>query len=213
MTSRPQLIETMRVEAGGTMPLLDGHIARLQASCAALAYATPDIEALRRELSHRVRSLDPTQTWRLRLLVAEDGSWSLDQGPLATSPDPLAVVVTGPRRSGDEAWLCHKTTRRPWYEDAARWLADHPDIFDVLYWNDEGLMCEGSRSNLYMQADDGTWLTPPLGAGLLPGVQRAALLQAGLVREHAFTREAFLEARARRISNALRGWRDVVIAA
>jgi para-aminobenzoate synthetase/4-amino-4-deoxychorismate lyase len=38
-------------------------------------------------------------------------------------------------------------------------------------------MTEGARSNLFIQLD-GRWLTPPLAAGVLPGVMRAVLLDA-----------------------------------
>jgi len=208
---RPHLIETLRVERGGAMPLLEGHLDRLRASCAALGHAAPDIAAIREELARCAAGLDTGQAWRLRLLTAPDGRHTLEHGPLATPQDPLPVIVTGPRKGGSEFWLRHKTTHRPWYEDAAAWLAAHPHIFDILYWNGHGEMCEGSRSTLYMQSEDGRWLTPPLRAGLLPGVQRAALLRAGRAEEAAIDRDTFLRASAWRISNALRGWRDVVL--
>lgn len=210
MTDRPRLIETLRVEPGGDLPLLEGHLARLQASALALGYGV-DIAAVRTLLLQRAAGLDAHQSWRLRLLLACDGHCTLEHGPLHTPPDPLRVVVTGPRQGKARNWLQHKTTFRPWYESATDWLAQHPDIFDVLYWDEDGMMCEGSRSTIYVQADDGSWLTPPLSAGVLPGVQRAALLQSGRVREAPFSRDTFRRATRRRISNALRGWRDIQI--
>ena len=213
VTPPPRLIETLRVEPGGTLPLLEGHLTRLQASCAALGYPAPDIAALREQLTQRAAQLDTARAWRLRLLAGHDGSHTLEHSPLATPGDPLPVVLRGPRDGGAAFWLRHKTTHRPWYEDAARWLAGHPTVFDILYWNEDGMMCEGSRSNLYMLASDNRWLTPPLSSGALPGVQRQALLQAGLAHEAPISRDAFLQARAWRISNALRGWRDVIPAA
>ena len=119
--------------------------------------------------------------------------------------------MQGRRMAGAESWLRHKTTHRPWYESATQWLGSHPDIFDVLFWNENGEMCEGSRSNLYMQAGNGKWLTPPLEAGVLPGVQRQALLQAGLAEEAPVRRDDFLQAKGIRISNGLRGWCDAII--
>ena len=104
-------------------------------------------------------------------------------------------------------------THRPWYQAATEWLAEQEQVFDILFWNERDEMSEGSRTNLFMQADDGRWLTPPLASGALPGVQRQAILDAGLAMEATIHREAFLAAKAWRVSNALRGWCDAVPAA
>lgn len=207
----PSLIETMRVEPGGLVPLLEGHLQRLHRSCAALGHSWPGEAAVRDRVAQTIAGLHDGQTWRLRLLLAPDGGLSLETGLLAPPRTPLKVALRGPRAAGAENWLRHKTTHRPWYEHAAQWLADHPDVFDVLYWNENGEMCEGSRSNLYMRTPGGGWLTPPLGSGALPGVQRQALLDAGLVEVGPIHRDDFLRAPAWRISNALRGWRDAVL--
>lgn len=206
----PSLIETIRVETGHTLPLLDLHLERLQRSSSALCYPCPEEASIRAQVIRAVANLEPSAWWRLRLLLASDGNLSLETTPLAPPQPPLKVVLQGQRMSGAAPWLLHKTTHRPWYEAAAHWLATHPDIFDVLYWNEEEDMCEGSRSNLYVQTTDGRWLTPPLQSGALPGVQRAALLRGGLVEEARISRQDFLQAKAIRISNGLRGWCDVV---
>src|SRR5690606_5250737 len=127
----PSLIETMRIEPGGAMPLLDGHLARLQRSSAALGHVWPGEPALRDQVARAAEGLDAGSWWRLRLLLAPDGGLSIETGPLAPPRPPFKVVAQGPRARGAEAWLRHKTTHRPWYEDATRWLAAHPDIFDV----------------------------------------------------------------------------------
>src|SRR5690606_32019032 len=135
-------IETMRVEAGAAMPLLDGHLERLHRSSAALGYKWPGEEAVRKQVAGAVADLDAGQAWRLRLLLAARGDISLASSPLPDLPSPLSVMVQGPRMRGGEAWLRHKTTHRPWYQQATHWLAENPDVFDVLYWNENGEMCE-----------------------------------------------------------------------
>lgn len=209
----PQLIETMRVESGGHMPLLTGHIARLHRSSQQLAYVWPGEGAIRHQVAEAVDRLNPGASWRLRLLLTADGALSLETSPLGPTTPPLQVVVRGPRIAGSETYLRHKTTHRPWYESAQQWLTAHPEIFDVLYWDEDQQMTEGSRSNLYIQAGDGRWLTPPVHTGVLPGVQRQALLDAGLVETAEIGLNEFLQASAWRISNALRGWVDVVLVA
>lgn len=207
----PSLIETMRREPGGNIPLLELHLQRLRRSCEALGYAWPGGAAIRSRIAAASGNMDPARAWRLRLLLSPDGMTDVQHGPLEPTQQPVRVVMAGVRMSGADCWLRHKTTHRPWYEAAARWLGEHPDIFDVLYWTEDGAMCEGSRSNLYVQTPEGVWLTPPLQCGVLPGVQRQALLEAGLAREAAISREDFLSAPAWRISNGLRGWCDAVV--
>lgn len=210
-SAAPSLIETMRIEVGGGMPLLEGHLQRLRRSSLTLGHVWPGAAPIRERLRGEVAELDTDRAWRVRMLLAPNGSVSVTHGPLMALPDPLPVMIAAqPRDGGAEMWLQHKTTHRPWYQETAAWLDAHPEIFDVLYWNEDGQMCEGSRTNLYMQTADGCWLTPPLKMGALPGVQRAALLEAGQVVEASITREEFLRAGRWRISNALRGWRDAV---
>lgn len=209
--SPPSLIETMRAEPGAVVPLLEGHLARLQRSSKTLGNPWPGEQAVRDKLAQALKPLALEQSWRLRLLLDNVGTLSLETAPLPTLSLPLKVAVSGPRASGAERWLQHKTTHRPWYVEATQWLANHPEIFDVLYWNEDGLMSEGSRSNVYIQTETGRWLTPPTESGALPGVQRQALLDSGQVDVAVIHRDDFLQARQVRISNALRGWCDAII--
>ncbi|HLU00323.1 MAG TPA: aminotransferase class IV [Burkholderiaceae bacterium] len=209
--ARPSLIETMRLERGAHFPLLEGHLRRLERSSAELAYPWPGKDAVMKSIRQATSELDPGASWRVRMLMAPDGRLSVETGPLPALPSPLKVVMQGPRMRGAHAWLLHKTTHRPWYAAATEWLSTHPEIFDILYWNEDGWMSEGSRSNLYIETQDGRWLTPPLNAGVLPGVQREALLCSGQVMEAAIHKDDFLRAKACRISNGLRGWQDVIV--
>ena len=204
----PSLIETMRVEPGHSLPLLPEHLFRLERSCRELEYSWPGIEEILDAIRACLATLDASSLWRMRLLLAPGGTLSLETSPMQPVTDVLRVVLAGPRASGAEAFLQHKTTHRPWYREASEWLSTHPDTFDVLFWNEDGEMSEGSRSNVYMLRDDGVWVTPPVKAGALPGVQRQALLDAGVVTEANISRDSFVQARAWRVSNALRGWCD-----
>ncbi|GAB2902182.1 aminotransferase class IV [Paralcaligenes ginsengisoli] len=208
--SSVQLIETMRVEPGRIIPLLSGHSRRLRASCAALGHAWPG-EPLFQAIGHHVAGLDAAHSYRLRLLLDPNGHYSLESTVLAITLPPVRLHLSPMALEADAFWLQHKTTHRPWYAGAQDWLAQNPQFFDVVFCNRNDEVCEGSRSNLYIQNAAGAWLTPPLACGLLPGVQRQALLDDGLVREARITRRDLLAAKAIRISNALRGWLDATL--
>ncbi len=76
----------------------------------------------------------------------------------------------------------------------------------MLFFNAAGELTEGARSNVFVKLG-GRWWTPPLTAGLLPGVMRAALLDdpAWAAGERRLTRGDLFDAEAVVVCNALRG--------
>lgn len=208
----PSLIETMRLEQG-RIALWPGHRARLLASARTLGYPL-DAAKLDGWMAERIRHFTEDTPRRLRLLLAADGQLSLESAPLPSTPEPvriaLAAETLGPEAAldADAFWLRHKTTHRPWFDAAQRWLQGHPGHFDLVFGNAAGDLCEGSRCTIYIQDTRGAWLTPPLANGLLPGVRRRALLDEGLAREARLSLADLRQAPALRVSNALRGWLD-----
>jgi para-aminobenzoate synthetase / 4-amino-4-deoxychorismate lyase len=109
-----------------------------------------------------------------------------------------------PTRSSDFL-LRHKTTHRAEYDRGWR-EAEARGGFDMLFFNERDELTEGGRSNVFVKLD-GRWWTPPLDAGLLPGVMRQVLLDdAGFgARERVLTIRDVRDAEALLVCNALRG--------
>ena len=210
------LIETIRTDAAGQAALWPYHEARLTHSAHALGFA-----AVPAGLTDRIRSAvaacPPHPDFRVRLLFTRQGEATCEAHPLGALAVPaklaIATRVLGPCAvlNPQEPLLRHKATYRPWYDAATAWLAQHPDCFDLLFENEHGALCEGSRTNVYVLRD-GQWLTPDTSAGCLPGTQRAALLASGRVRVASLTLADLPHAQGLRLSNALRGWFDVRLA-
>ena len=90
----------------------------------------------------------------------------VDLSPLPPAADrPVTLVVDDEPVDPRARWLHHKTTRRRTYSERA---ARHPDADDVLLMNDRGEVTESTVANLAVRLG-GTWFTPPLSAGCLPG--------------------------------------------
>jgi 4-amino-4-deoxychorismate lyase len=208
-TLTPSLVETMHVDGAGQIPLLAYHLARLQASCLALNYVWDDA-GTRQDLDATAAKTTESGSHRLRLLYFPEGRRTLQLAPLPALPTRLSICLWPERLSSDEPWLRHKTTYRPWYATMTQWLSTQPTIFDALCCNERGELCEGSRSNVYLFLEE-QWFTPPTSSGCLAGVQRAMLLDQGLVHERLLYEEDVLHASHLRISNALRGWREVAL--
>ena len=56
----------------------------------------------------------------------------------------------------------------------------------MIFRNERGELTEGARSNIFIERD-GLLLTPPLTAGVLPGILRAELMAQGRAREAVLT--------------------------
>lgn len=193
--ARPALLETMRLE-GGRVALLDGHLARLAGS--ARWHGIPLDAAAVRALVEAERG-----DARLRLLLAPDGAARLERAPLpAPLEGPAALAFAAAPVSSRDPGLFHKTADRSRY-DARR--LERPDCFDVILVNEAGAPTETAIGSLVAEVG-GERVTPPLEAGLLPGVFRAALLARGEVRERPLTRAEVAAAPRLWLVNALRGW-------
>ena len=68
------------------------------------------------------------------------------------------------------------------YDDARR----RSGRFECLFERPDGLLTEGSFTNIFVERD-GRLLTPPARLGLLPGVKRRALIEAGRAEEAELT--------------------------
>lgn len=208
--TNPSLIETLRLDADGDVPLLPGHLTRVATSAEALRYRWPGEDVWIMQVAQALQGL-PKVAHRVRVLTAPDGAIAVETAPLLPLGERPLVSLAPAVLDSQEPYLQHKTTRRDWYEPASAWLAQHPAYFDLLFFNERGELCEGSRSNVYVLLEQG-WVTPPVSSGLLPGVQRAALLESGAVQEAVLTATDLQRAQSVRLSNALRGWFEVTVA-
>ena len=145
--------------------------------------------------------------WRVRLLLDRFGQPRAEAFALQPTATPVRLqLATRPLAEAHGEWVRFKTTRRAHY--AAFAPAPGSGIFDTVLFNAEGEITESTFGNLAMQMDDGRWLTPPLGCGLLPGVGRAVALREGRVQEGAVRVQDLHRVRRWAFINSLRGWLD-----
>ena len=199
------LIETMRFTPEAGIPLLELHLERIKGSAAELGFAF-DRHAVRNAIQALCFEADAPA--RLRLLAARSGAYCLELGELpAPLSEPVSCAVLRlPVDSGD--WrLRHKSSDRHFYEDALA-AAHGVGASEALLIRDDGLVTEGSFTNLFVERD-GRLLTPPASLGLLPRVLRRSMIEAGRAVEAELTladlEHGFL------LGNALRGLMSAVL--
>lgn len=204
-----ELFETLRLEAG-RYPLLRLHLERLQASSASLGF-TCELPRLSAALAAAATS-HPEGVFRVRLLLRHDGTHVTDVSPLTDdAAAERTAVFASDAVSADDYLLRHKTTARCRYDRALAALADRPTVFDAIFCNERGEVCEGARSNVFV-AHGGLLLTPPPSCGLLPGVLRRQLLESGRAVERILRRTDLQRASGLYLGNALRGLVAVTLA-
>jgi para-aminobenzoate synthetase/4-amino-4-deoxychorismate lyase len=119
--------------------------------------------------------------------------------------EPVTLLLADEATHAHDVFLRHKTSIRSRY-DAAWRAAESEGAFDTLFFNERGELTEGGRSNVFVKIA-GRWYTPPLSAGVLPGVMRGVLLDdpAWDAIECPLTRESLAHAQEIVVCNALRG--------
>ncbi len=196
-----ELLETLRLEQGAYW-FIDRHLARLRHSAAHFGFALE--EAVVHAVLDVTAATHPSDSWRVRLRVDREGVPHVDIYVIEPEPENVCVTLAGSAIEGDRDFLLHKTTERSAYGRHA----PGPGVFDVLLWNERGELTEFTRGNLVVEIN-GRRLTPPVSSGLLPGVLRAELLEAGEIEEAVLRREDLGRASRLAFINSVRGWIDV----
>jgi para-aminobenzoate synthetase / 4-amino-4-deoxychorismate lyase len=196
------LLETMRLSEGAIVRRA-GHLARMAASAAYFGF--PWSQARIEACLDGARQAHPAGDWRLRLLVDASGTPNATCTALERNARPLRVALASSPIDSRNPFLCNKTTCRTVYETAR---AARPDVDDVLLFNEAGELTESTIANLVVEIGGVAW-TPPLACGLLGGVYRADLVQAGAVRERRLTPADLVHATSLWLVNSLRGRIDV----
>jgi para-aminobenzoate synthetase/4-amino-4-deoxychorismate lyase len=98
----------------------------------------------------------------------------------------------------------HKISYRQFYDGERERLKALTGADEAVFLNADGALCEGSFTSLFIEKG-GQLFTPPLSAGLLPGILRQDLLETGRAHEKALTPDMLEQADAIYLGNSLRG--------
>lgn len=199
-----QLLETIRYR-DGVWRLLERHLRRLADS--ADYFGVPlDLDEVEKRLA-RTGMGEPADGV-VRVLVDRRGNIGLEvTTPPAPGELPVRLAVDDVPVDLSDPFLYHKTTRRHHLEAARR---RHRWANDVVLVNPRGEVCETTIGNLVVRLDD-RWYTPPIESGCLPGVERAELLERGVITERVVTLKDLASASEVARINSVRGWEPAVV--
>lgn len=205
-----ELLETLLYQPGQGYVFLEEHLVRMRRSAEYFGWAFPETE-IRQALAQAAMQVETAgngSSARVRLLLSRDGACRAEWAELGPHPhEPVALLLAARQTDPTDLFLYHKTTRRQAYDDDLR-SARQRGYFDVLYLNTRGELTEGAITNILVEID-GQWYTPPVECGLLPGIWRQSLLNAGQVAEKVLTVDDLRRASRVVVGNSVRGGIEV----
>ena len=205
-----QLIETILWQPGQGYWLFDLHLERLADSALYFGFFC-DLRRIAGELSFLAEKFDRTTPWRVRLLLAKDGTPTISAAscpaPLGgdKKESPLKIMLAKKQTSSASPFLFHKTTLRELYEEERK-QALAKGYFDVIFQNEKGEVTEGAIANIFIKKGD-IFTTPPIECGLLNGVFRRYFIAAhpDQVRIAPLFLDDIMTAEAVYLANSVRG--------
>jgi para-aminobenzoate synthetase/4-amino-4-deoxychorismate lyase len=211
LPSKVGLFETILVRQGEAQNL-DLHLERLTHSAQALGIPSSRAE-IKKVIGIALENCTIETQYRLRLDLDHAGQASYQLVPLIPLTTPVKIfwaseILPNPSNAilhSGNVLLGHKVSSRNTYDQAWK-IAEELGGFDAIFVNEQGFVTEGGRSSIFIKSGD-RWLTPPVAAGLLPGVMRSIILNDPKWNAHEanLTIEELRNAKEIMLSNALRG--------
>lgn len=164
------IFETL-LTRGSEVAELNRHLRRALASANELAIPMPGEETLRNEISE-VLSRSDFEVGRLRISFSHDGH-VITHDPYEESMTPARVTL----HSTSILTVNPHIKSYPYDHRFAILDAARDEGFeDAIVFNSKNEITESAIANLVFRIN-GLWTTPPISAGLLPGVMRAIAIE------------------------------------
>ncbi len=194
--------------------LFDRHLARLKRSAAffsapcIMSEACDALEKISEKITASIKyARNSPGVFRVRLLCGMDGRISAGFSRIPGIKSlPARFDFSHAYRDPASAFTLHKTTRRRLLETELA-AAREKGLFERIFVNSDGMVTEGTFTNIFVRFPGQAALTtPPLAHGLLAGTLREELLACSLATEAPIPRKCLDRADAAvYLGNSLRG--------
>jgi para-aminobenzoate synthetase/4-amino-4-deoxychorismate lyase len=195
------IVETMLLEKGEVKNEKE-HFLRMKDS--SIYFKFPFDKRAWKEKMYSIKAkASYSKKYVIRVLLNEKGDLSCERTPLERKGNKNIVKVSKITLDKKNVFLQHKTTYRPWYEKTMKKIKENK-IWDEIFLNQEGQLCEGARSNVFVEKK-GKLYTPCFESGLLRGTFRKKLLEEKKCKEKILALRDLKEADAVYCGNDVRG--------
>lgn len=167
------IFETIRVEDNQVFAL-HRHHCRAKEAAEKLGFQIPSEEYVASESYQVIRASDH-HLGRLRWHFDKTGEFSISYVPFQDPSDPARLCIFNQKSSNYEI----KDKTFPYRNLELLSFAKSLGFDDGIITTEDGQVAETSMATLLLRIS-GEWVTPPLSSGILNGVVRALVLEAGL---------------------------------
>ena len=162
-----ELFETMKLENGRIL-FFEEHLERLKNSCDYFLFRF-DEKRIRKKLN-KISESNSRGFFRLKFQLGKSGDFSTEITKYPYLPSEIKIILSENRIDQQNKYQYFKTTNRNLYEEELQAYSSE-GFFEVIYLNKNEELAEGSFTNIFIRKRD-LWYTPPLFAGVLPGIFR-----------------------------------------
>jgi para-aminobenzoate synthetase/4-amino-4-deoxychorismate lyase len=204
------LIETLRLETKtSTYRHIQQHLTRLSHSAAIFGFHF-DLKSIKNKLNNYKQKLckqkNQIPSFKIRLTAYQNGKVVIQHEALLEENNhnkPYRIMLSSSKINSQSIFQHHKTSRREHYNKAYQ-IAEEKSYYDIVFFNENNELAETSRHNIFIQKE-GCYLTPPLSAGILNGIERAQFMQHHPVKEKTLTLTDLINADNILLTNSVRG--------
>jgi branched-chain amino acid aminotransferase len=175
------VFETIRTENGEVFELAR-HMRRASTAAREFGIKLPGEEQVRDAIVELL-SVEPQDLGRLRLMFSKEWFVAVHQSYVEISVPAKLKVIDESRLVDPIAFKTFPYSHRT----GLLQLAQGEGFDEIICVNESGEITEGAVSNFLFRID-GRWVTTPLSAGVLPGVQRAIVIERCGVSVQSLTR-------------------------
>ncbi|MEJ6710237.1 MAG: aminotransferase class IV [Amylibacter sp.] len=190
------IIETIGYTPKDSFARLGLHMDRAERTCARLG-----VKFDRGETLFAIGSAVCSLPARVRLTIGSAGDVNVTTAEMTQTSGDWIVAISDVVLQSDDPWLGVKTSQRSVYDQARADLTNGLD--ELIFLNENGCLCEGTITNFFVRRGN-VLLTPPVSAGVLPGVLRQEMLENGTAIEADLT-PSDLDGADVYVGNSLRG--------
>ncbi|RKY36907.1 MAG: aminodeoxychorismate synthase component I [Candidatus Omnitrophota bacterium] len=175
------LFESMRWASVSGFFLLDLHLERLKKS-ADFFHIPYNHQLILDSLNREVEKLNAGYVYKLKLILSKNCKPKVNIVIVSAlkSNLPFKIVVSDICVNEHNEFFFHKTSKRGFYEQQARKYRELGFV-EVIFRNKKKQITEGAISNIFIKKS-GVFYTPPVRAGILPGVFRTYFMRKNNLR-------------------------------
>ncbi|TGM04964.1 bifunctional chorismate-binding protein/class IV aminotransferase [Leptospira jelokensis] len=202
-----EILETLRVSKGRIF-LKDLHTKRMEGT--AKRFGFPFSKEKLNETLEDLKSKISIPS-RVRFLLKETGEFHFESTalPKRTKRPRIKLCFSNVPIDSQNIFFYHKTTNRSEYDKRIE-VCKEMKVDDSILFDKEGRVLETNIRNLFYK-QNGTWYTPTLDTGGLPGVFREYLLRKHWVTEKITFQDDLINASSILTANSVRGFERVTL--